>query len=252
MNLLNRFLQYINIPTTSNPNSGTHPSSEQQKGLASFLVKEMQSLGISDACMDEYSYVYGTLKSNSTKSIDAIGFIAHLDTSCDMSGQNIHPKIIEHYDGKDVILNKDLNIIMKVDEFPFLSSLKNQTLIVTDGTTLLGADDKAGIAEIMAMAEFFVQHPEIKHGDIKIAFTPDEEIGEGPLFFDIEKFHAKWAYTVDGSKEGIINFENFNAASGTVTVNGVNIHPGYAKNHMKNSLLIAMEFNQMLPPAMTP
>lgn len=252
MNLLNRFLQYINIPTTSNPNSGTHPSSEQQKGLASFLVKEMQSLGISDACMDEYSYVYGTLKSNSTKSIDAIGFIAHLDTSCDMSGQNIHPKIIEHYDGKDVILNKDLNIIMKVDEFPFLSSLKNQTLIVTDGTTLLGADDKAGIAEIMAMAEFFVQHPEIKHGDIKIAFTPDEEIGEGPLFFDIEKFHAKWAYTVDGSKEGIINFENFNAASGTVTINGVNIHPGYAKNHMKNSLLIAMEFNQMLPPAMTP
>ncbi|MGD9605800.1 MAG: peptidase T [Bacilli bacterium] len=252
MNLLNRFLKYVSLPTTSNPNSKTHPSSEQQKVLGRLLVEEMKALGISDAYMDDHSYVYGTLKSNSLKPIDTIGFIAHLDTSCDMSGENIKPRIIDHYDGGDVILNNNLHIKMSPKEFPFLADLKGQTLIVTDGTTLLGADDKAGIAEIMAMIEFFQQHQEIEHGDVKIAFTPDEEIGEGPMFFNIDNFSARWAYTVDGSKEGIINYENFNAASCVVTIKGINIHPGYAKDHMKNSLLIAMEFNQMLPEAMTP
>ena len=252
MNIVNRFLKYVSFPTTSNPNSRTHPSSSEQKLLAAYLVKELQALGVSDAYMDDYSYVYGTVKSNSSKPIETIGFIAHLDTSCDMSGENIKPRLVHNYDGGDVVLNEALNIVMTTKEFPFLRELKGRTLIVTDGTTLLGADDKAGIAEIMTMVEYFHKHPEVEHGDIKIAFTPDEEIGEGPLFFNIEAWQAKWAYTVDSMKEGLINYENFNAAAARVVISGINMHPGYAKNHMKNSLLIAMEYNQMLPVAMTP
>lgn len=247
-----RFLNYVKIYTTSDPFSNLHPSTEIQKDLGEILVEELKELGINDAYMDKYGYVYGTIDANTTKEIDTIGFIAHMDTSPDLSGNNVNPKIIFDYDGNDVILNNDKSIIMKVSEFPFLKELVGQNLIVTDGNTLLGADDKAGIAEIMGLIEYLQNHPEIKHGKIKIAFTPDEEIGEGPLYFDLKFFDAKYAYTVDGGKEGGINYENFNAASCKVTVNGINIHPGSAKNIMKNSILIAMEFNRMLPVQMIP
>ncbi len=251
MQAYQRFLKYIKYNTTSDPNSGLHPSSDGQKDLGRLLVEELKELGLSDAHLDGYSYVYATLPKN-TENVPTLAFIAHLDTSPDLSGENVKARIIENYDGNDVLLNKEENIIMKVKEFPFLERLKNQSLIVTDGTTLLGADDKAGIAEIMTMVAHLVKHPEIPHGDIKIIFTPDEEIGEGPLFFDYEKVNARYAYTVDGGMEGMINYENFNAASCLVEVKGLNIHPGTAKNHMKNSLLVAMEFNGMLPANMVP
>jgi len=247
-----RFLNYVRIPTASDPNSASHPSTLVQMNLSKVLVEELRELGIADATMDKRGYVYGTVKSNTEKPIDVIGFIAHVDTSCDASGENIKPRIISNYDGEDVLLNEKPNIVMKTSEFPFLKKLKGQSLIVTDGTTLLGADDKAGIAEIMGMIQYFSEHPEVPHGEIKIAFTPDEEIGSGPMFFDVKGFNAKFAYTIDGGKEGVINFENFNAASCEVSIKGINIHPGDAKNHMKNSLLIAMEFNRMLPEAMIP
>lgn len=251
MKTYQRFLEYVKIDTKSDPNSGLHPSSASQKELGKILVKELESLGIS-AEMDEKSYVYAFLPANTTRKIPTVAFIAHLDTSPDFSGKNINPRIIPNYDGGDVVLNQELQIEMKTKDFPFLETLKGQNLIVTDGTTLLGADDKAGIAEIMTLAEYLVSNKDIEHGDLKFIFTPDEEIGEGPLFFDYEKGKADFAYTVDGGKEGMINYENFNAASATVTVKGLNIHPGSAKNIMKNSLLIAMEFNALLPTNMIP
>lgn len=251
MKTYQRFLEYVKIDTKSDPNSGLHPSSASQKELGKILVKELESLGIS-AEMDEKSYVYAFLPANTTRKIPTVAFIAHLDTSPDFSGKNINPRIIPNYDGGDVVLNQELQIEMKTKDFPFLETLKGQNLIVTDGTTLLGADDKAGIAEIMTLAEYLVSNKDIEHGDLKFIFTPDEEIGEGPLFFDYEKGKADFAYTVDGGKEGMINYENFNAASVTVTVKGLNIHPGSAKNIMKNSLLIAMEFNALLPTNMIP
>lgn len=251
MKTYQRFLEYVKIDTKSDPNSGLHPSSASQKELGKILVKELESLGIS-AEMDEKSYVYAFLPANTTRKIPTVAFIAHLDTSPDFSGKNINPRIIPNYDGGDVVLNQELQIEMKTKDFPFLETLKGQNLIVTDGTTLLGADDKAGIAEIMTLAEYLVSNKDIEHGDLKFIFTPDEEIGEGPLFFDYEKGKADFAYTVDGGKEGMINYENFNAASATVTVKGLNIHPGSAKNIMKNSLLIAMEFNALLPANMVP
>ncbi len=251
MQTFKRFLKYIKINTQSNPNSGMHPSSDSQKDLARVLVDELIDLGI-EAKMDDKSYVYAQISANTQRKIPTIAFIAHLDTSFDLSGENVQARIIPDYNGNDVLLNKDKNIIMKVKEFPFLETLKGQSLIVTDGTTLLGADDKAGIAEIMTMAEYLLNHPEIKHGDIKIVFTPDEEIGEGALYFDYEKVNAEFAYTVDGGREGMINYENFNAAAADITINGVNIHPGTAKNIMKNSLLMAMKFNSLLPSNMIP
>ena len=216
------------------------------------LVEEMKDLGISAVYLDEHGYVYGTIPSNMAKKVKTIGFIAHMDTSCDMSGKDVNPIIINNYDGEDVILNKKENIVLKVKEFPFLKNLVNKSLIVTDGTTLLGADNKAGIAEILTMVETLIKNPEIKHGTIKIAFTPDEEIGEGSLFFDVKNFNCDFAYTVDGDQEGEINYENFNAASATVKINGINIHPGSAKNKMKNSILIAMEFQSLLPTFLNP
>lgn len=242
-----KFLKYVEIETTSNPYSNTHPSSKSQLTLARLLFRELKRLKLSKVIKDKQGYVYGTIKKNTTKNFDNIGFLAHMDTSSDFSGKNVKPRIIENYDGKDVVLNEALNIIMKVSEFPFLENLKGESLIVTDGTTLLGADDKAGIAEIISMIEHLNNHPEIEHGEIKICFTPDEEIGEGPLFFNNDYFNSDYAYTVDGGAHNIINFENFNAASAKVTVNGVNIHPGSAKGHMLNSISIANEFDSLLP-----
>ncbi len=245
-----RLLKYVKINTTSDPKSGLHPSTASQKELGKLLVEELKSLDVKDAFMDEHGYVYGTVEANCNDNIPTIGFIAHMDTSSDMSGENIKAQIINNYDGKDVILNKD--VIMKVEEFPFLKTLVGRSLITTDGTTLLGADDKAGIAEIMSLVEILKNNPDIKHGKIKIGFTPDEEIGEGALFFDVKGFGCDFAYTLDGGTEGILNYENFNAASCTLTVNGVNIHPGSAKNKMINSILVANEFHSMLPEFMNP
>lgn len=252
MKAYERLLKYVQVDTTSDPKSNKHPSSDSQKVLGNILVKEMQDLGLSDVYIDDYGYVYGTIPSNTKKNVKAIGFIAHMDTSCDMSGANIKPKIIANYDGQDVLLNNKEKVTLSVKEFPFLKDLQGQSLIVTDGTTLLGADDKAGIAEILTMAETLMKNPSIEHGTIKIAFTPDEEIGEGTLFFDVKGFNCDFAYTVDGGKEGEINYENFNAASADVVVNGINIHPGLAKYKMKNSLLIAMEFQSLLPTFLNP
>lgn len=252
MRAYERFLNYIKINTTADPNSGLHPSSLIQKNLGKLLVQELKELGVIDAYLDQYGYVYGTVPANTNQKIDTIAFIAHMDTSPDASGENVKARIIKNYDGNDIVLNHEKNIIMKSQDFVFLKSLTGQSLIVTDGTTLLGADDKAGIAEIMTMIEYLNNHPEIKHGKINIVFTPDEEIGEGPMFFNYSEVDAKFAYTVDGGKEGIINYENFNAASCHITINGNNIHPGSAKNLMVNSILIAMEFNHMLPKNMIP
>jgi len=249
MNVLNRFLKYISFDTTSNPNSGLHPSSAKEFDLIDYLEKEMKEEGIQNIVRSKYSYIYGLIPSNA-KGYKKIGFIAHVDTSCDASGANIHPQMHANYDGCDVQLND--NCVMTVKEFPFLSDLKGKTLITTDGTTLLGGDDKAGIASIMELASILKNDSSIKHGDIYVAFTPDEEIGEGTMFFELDKFGAEFAYTVDGGKEGEINYENFNAASCNVTIHGINIHPGSAKGHMVNSLLIAQEFNGLLDPAKTP
>ncbi|MGB7530120.1 MAG: peptidase T [Bacilli bacterium] len=250
MKTFERFLEYVKIDTKADPKSGNHPSSPGQKVLGKILADEFKNMGI-EAEMDEKGYVYARISANA-ENIPSIAFIAHLDTSPDFSGENVKPRIIENYDGGDVVLNRELGIVMKTADFPFLETLKGQSLIVTDGTTLLGADDKAGIAEVMTLAETLVKNSGIKHGEVKFIFTPDEEIGEGPLFFDYGKGGADYAYTVDGGKEGMINYENFNAASAEVTVKGINIHPGTAKNTMKNSLLIAMEFNALLPATMIP
>lgn len=241
-----KFLRYLSINTKSEEDSQTTPSTDIQFDLAKVLVEELQNLGIADAHVDENCYVMGTLEGN-TKHAPAIGLISHLDTSPDISGENVKPNIIKNYDGKDIVLNEELDIVMKVSDFTYLEDYKGKTLITTDGTTLLGADDKAGIAEIMSTIEYFINNPEVKHGDIKIAFTPDEEIGMGADNFDIEKFGADFAYTIDGSFIGEIEYENFNAASATVVIKGSNIHPGSAKNKMKNSILIGMELQSLLP-----
>ncbi len=241
-----RFIRYAKINTKSDETSDTVPSTKVQFDLANLLVEELKSLGIVDAHVDENCYVMGTLNAN-VKNAPAIGLIAHLDTSPDMQGENVRPQIVENYYGEDIVLNEEKNIVMRVSDFPYLRDFKGKTLITTDGTTLLGADDKAGIAEIMSVVEYFIENPEEKHGDIKIAFTPDEEIGRGADKFDVEKFGADFAYTLDGSFLGEIEYENFNAASAKVIVNGINIHPGTAKNKMKNSILIAMEFQSLLP-----
>lgn len=246
MTVLNRFLKYVKIHTTSDPDSPAHPSSERQRNLGNILVEELHQLGITNAYIDKHCYVYGSIDANAS-GYPTIGLIAHLDTSSDISGENVNPQIIYNYDGNDVILNKEENIILKVNEFPDLKTRTGETLIVTDGKTLLGADDKAGICEIMSVCEYLLTHPEFEHGKILICFTPDEEIGEGTTCFDFENFKCDFAYTIDGGKEGSIDYENFNAASCKVTINGVNIHPGSAKGHMVNSILIAQEFNSLLP-----
>lgn len=250
MKVHERFLNYVKIDTQSVPDVEKIPSSEKQKDLGKLLVEEMISMGIQDAYMDPNGYVYGTVPGNIEG--PTIGFIAHMDTSPDMPGNNVNPKIIHNYDGSDIILNEEKQIVMKTEMFEHLLKYKGQDLIVTDGTTLLGADNKAGIAEILSMAEYFINNPEIKHGTIKIGFTPDEEVGNGANLFNVEEFAADYAYTVDGGEIGEIEYENFNAASAKVTIKGANIHPGTAKNKMKNSILIGMEFHQMLPIYETP
>jgi tripeptide aminopeptidase len=250
MKVHERFLNYVKIDTQSVHDAEKIPSSEKQKDLGRLLVEEMISIGIEDAYMDENGYVYGTVKGNTDAPV--IGFIAHMDTSPDMPGSSVKPKIIYNYDGSDIVLNDEKQIVMKAEMFEHLSKYIGQDLIVTDGTTLLGADDKAGIAEIMSMAEYLINNPQIKHGTIKIGFTPDEEVGQGAELFNIEEFGADYAYTVDGGEIGELEYENFNAASAKVTINGVNIHPGTAKNKMKNSILIGMEFHNMLPVYETP
>lgn len=245
-NVCQRFLRYAKIDTMSDPKSEALPSTQIQFNLANILVEDLKKIGIEDAHVDENCYVMGSLKGNSPNA-PKIGLIAHMDTSPEFSGKDVKPQIIENYDGGDITLNKDLGIVMKVSDFPYLKDLASHTLVTTDGTTLLGADDKAGIAEIIAVLEYFIENPDVKHGDIKVCFTPDEEIGNGTAGFDVKKFDADFAYTLDGSFEGEIEYENFNAASAKIKINGVNIHPGSAKHKMKNSILIAMELNSLLP-----
>ena len=245
-NVTSRLLKYVKVNTISDPKSGTLPSTQIPFDLAKILVEDLKEIGVKDASLDENCYVMGSIPGNA-KNAPAIGLIAHMDTSPEFSGENVKPQIIEDYDGNDIVLNKDLNIVMKVSDFPYLADFKGHTLITTDGTTLLGADNKAGIAEIMEVAKYFIDNPDVKHGDIKICFTPDEEVGRGTEKFDLEKFGADFAYTLDGSFEGEIEYENFNAASAVIKIHGTNIHPGSAKHKMKNSLLIAMEFNALLP-----
>ena len=245
-NVTSRLLKYVKVNTISDPKSETLPSTQIQFDLAKILVEDLKEIGVKDASLDENCYVMGSIPGNA-ENAPAIGLIAHMDTSPEFSGENVKPQIIEDYDGNDIVLNKDLNIVMKVSDFPYLADFKGHTLITTDGTTLLGADNKAGIAEILEVAKYFIDNPDVKHGDIKICFTPDEEVGRGTEKFDLEKFGADFAYTLDGSFEGEIEYENFNAASAVVKIHGTNIHPGSAKHKMKNSLLIAMEFNALLP-----
>lgn len=245
---LERFLKYVSFDTKSDPSSETIPSTMKQKKLGEYLVEELKSFGIDNAHMDEHGYVYAYIKGN-IESADTVGFVAHMDTSPDFSGKDVNPITIENYDGNDIILSE--GITTKVDTFPFLKDLVGKTLIVTDGTTLLGADDKAGIAEIMSLA-YSLTHEEYDHGDVSIAFTPDEEIGAGTVKFDLEKFNAKFAYTVDGGEVGGIDYENFNAASADIYVSGASIHPGDSKNKMINAIHIAHEFNELLDSNMRP
>ena len=250
--IINRFISYVTIDTESDPNSDTTPSTEKQWDLANKLVEELKAIGMSDVTIDDKAYIMATLPSNVDKDVPTIGFISHFDTSPDFTGANVKPQIIENYDGKAIVLNKEENIILSPDYFEDLLLYKGQTLITTDGTTLLGADDKAGITEIVSAMEYLIQHPEIKHGTIKVGFTPDEEIGRGAHHFDVEKFGADWAYTMDGSQIGELEYENFNAAGAVITVNGKIVHPGYAKGKMINSMYYASEFMNALPATETP
>ncbi|AWX43438.1 Tripeptide aminopeptidase [Flagellimonas maritima] len=245
--LLPRFLEYVSIDTQSDPYSKSTPSTEKQWNLAKKLVLELHQIGMQDVSIDENAYIMATLPSNIDKKVPVIGFISHIDTTPDFIGKNVRPKIIKDYDGEDIMLNNAKNIILSPSYFEELGEYKGQTLITTDGTTLLGADDKAGIAEIITAMEYLIQHPEIKHGKIRIAFTPDEEIGRGAHKFDVEKFGAEWAYTMDGSQVGELEFENFNAASAKISIEGKSVHPGYAKNKMVNAIGIANEFLSLLP-----
>lgn len=242
-----RFLKYIQIDTQSDPESQTTPSTEKQWDLARLLARELEDIGLEDVSIDENAYIMATLPSNVTHEVPTIGFISHFDTSPDYSGSGVKPMIHENYQGQDLVLSKKDNIVLSPSYFDDLLLYKGQTLITTDGSTLLGADDKAGIAEIVTAMEHLVEHPEIKHGKIRVAFTPDEEIGRGAHKFDVEKFGADWAYTMDGSQVGELEYENFNAAGATVTIHGKIVHPGYAKGKMINSMLIASEFIQKLP-----
>ena len=250
--ILDRFLTYVKIDTESDPNSQTTPSTEKQWTLAKLLAKELENIGLKDVSIDKNAYVMGTLPSNVDHDVPAIGFISHFDTSPDYTAANVSPQIIENYDGKDIILNKEKDIILSPDYFEDLLQYKGQTLITTDGTTLLGADDKAGVCEIVSAMEYLVQHPELKHGPIKVGFTPDEEIGRGAHKFDVKKFGAEWAYTMDGSQIGELEYENFNAASAEITVHGKIVHPGYAKGKMVNSMYYAQKFIERLPEKETP
>ena len=245
--IINRFISYVTVDTESDLNNPAFPSTEKQWNLARQLEKELASIGLEDVELDENCYLMATLPSNLDYEVPTIGFVSHIDTSPDFTGANVNPQIIENYDGGDITLNKELGIVLSPSEFDDLLLYKGQTLITTDGTTLLGADDKAGVTEIVSAMEYLVKHPEIKHGKIRICFTPDEEVGKGAHKFDVEKFGAEWAYTMDGSQIGELEFENFNAASAKVMIKGKIVHPGYAKGKMINAVLIANRFIAALP-----
>ncbi len=252
MNVIERFLNYVAVDTESVEESASFPSSEKQKDLARMLVEELKAIGAQNPRMDEFGYVYATIPATSDKKVPVLGFLAHMDTSPAMSGANVKARIVKNYDGGKIVLNEKENIAMDADMFPSLLHNVGKDLIVTDGTTLLGADDKAGIAEIMTMAEILLADTSIPHGTIQLAFTPDEEVGAGVDHFDVEGFGAEFAYTVDGGALGEIEYENFNAASGRLKIHGTSIHPGSAKGKMVNALLVGMEFQQMLPVAQNP
>ncbi|MFT4781341.1 MAG: tripeptide aminopeptidase [Psychroserpens sp.] len=247
-----RFISYVTVDTESDPESDTTPSTLKQWDLANILVAELKLIGMSDVSIDDNAYIMATLPSNVNHKVPTIGFVSHFDTTPDFTGANVNPQVIENYDGKDIVLNAAENIILSPDYFEDLLLYKGQTLITTDGTTLLGADDKAGITEIISAMEYLINHPEIKHGNIKVGFTPDEEIGRGAHKFDVKKFGADWAYTMDGSQIGELEYENFNAAGAKVVVKGKIVHPGYAKGKMINSMHIATEFINSLPRMETP
>lgn len=249
--ILDRFLRYVSIDTQSDENSESQPSAAKELDLLKLLCKELNDMGV-EATLDEYGYVMGTIPSNIDKKVPAIGFIAHVDTSPDASGKDVKPQIISNYDGGDIKLKGMPGLALKPSEFPELLNHKGETLITTDGTTLLGADDKAGVAEIMNAVQYIVEHPEFKHGEIKIGFTPDEEIGRGVVKFDVKRFGADYAYTMDGGEIGELEFENFNAASAKIHIQGRNVHPGYAKDKMKNAIIIGMELNDLLPVGQRP
>ncbi len=250
--ILERFLNYVKFDTQSKEESTTYPSTETQRIFAEFLKNELISIGMEDVEVDEYSYVFATLPSNIDKEIPSLGFMAHMDTAPNISGKNVNPKVIENYDGRDIVLNEKENIVLSTKKFPEILNFIGDSIVVTDGTTLLGADDKGGIAEIITAMEYLINHPEIKHGKIRVCFTPDEEIGKGVEYLSPEKFGVKFAYTVDGGPVGELQFENFNAAKAIIDIHGVDIHPKEAKGKMKNSILIANELINMLPPQERP
>lgn len=250
--IIDRFISYVTIDTESDPNSIETPSTKKQWDLANKLIEDLKEIGLSDISIDENAYIMASLPGNVDYEVPTIGFISHIDTSPDFTGKNVKPQIINDYDGGDIVLNASENIILSPDYFEDLLLYKGQTLITTDGTTLLGADDKAGITEIVSAMEYLIQHPEIKHGPIRIGFTPDEEIGRGAHKFDVEKFGAEWAYTMDGSQIGELEYENFNAANAVVTIKGKIVHPGYAKGKMVNSMYYATEFIKGLPAEEVP
>ena len=252
MKLVDRFLEYVKFDTQSDELTNLTPSTPGQMVFAKHLEEELKKLGLEEISLDDNGYLMASLPANCSDNIPTIGFIAHLDTSPDMSGRHVNPRIVEKYDGNDIVLNKEEGVVLTTKQFPELLDYTGQDLIVTDGTTLLGADDKAGVAEIISAVEYLMQHPEIKHGKIRIAFNPDEEIGQGAHKFDVEKFGAEWAYTMDGGAVGELEYENFNAAVARVTFSGLNVHPGYAKHKMLNSIRVANQYAIMLPRWETP
>ena len=252
MNIVERFLKYVSFDTQSDENSGVTPSTSKQMVFAQYLKDELEALGLEEIELDEYGYLYATLPANTDKEVPTIGFIAHMDTSPDMSGAGVTPRIVHNYDGSDIVLCEEESIVLAPSQFPELLDHKGEDLIVTNGKTLLGADDKAGIAEIVSAIVYLQEHPEIKHGKIRVGFNPDEEIGMGAHKFDVEKFGCEWAYTMDGGEVGELEFENFNAAAAKIIVKGRNVHPGYAKNKMVNAIRVANEFMTLLPGNETP
>lgn len=250
--LVERFTTYVKIDTQSNEQNEATPSTDGQFILADLLVNELKEIGMEDVSVDEHAYVMATLPANTDKDIPTIGFLAHMDTATDFTGRNVNPQLIENYNGKDITLNEELNITLSTEKFPELSAYKGHTLITTDGTTLLGADNKAGITEIMTAMAYLINHPEIQHGEIRIAFTPDEEIGRGPHKFDVDRFNAEYAYTVDGGPLGELQYESFNAADARITFTGNSVHPGTAKNKLVNAARIAAAFINKFPEQETP
>jgi tripeptide aminopeptidase len=250
--IIDRFVSYVTIDTESDPNSQTTPSTKKQLDLANLLVTELKTIGMTEVTIDKNGYVMATLPANVKGNVPVIGFVSHYDTTPDFTGKGVRPQIVKNYDGGDIVLNKKLNIVLSPKYFKDMLLYKGQTLITTDGTTLLGADDKAGLTEIVTAMEYLIKHPEIKHGKIRVGFTPDEEIGRGAHQFDVEKFGADWAYTMDGSQIGELEYENFNAAGAKITCKGKSVHPGYAKGKMINSMLVANDFINELPKGEIP